>query len=338
MESLQTEELAILEEDHYYPFGLKHQGYSGEHLVIKSKNEIIDLVPVTDVFEQEDYKYKFNGMEYQPELGVNGYDFGARNYDPALGRWMNIDPLADLMRRHSPYNYAFDNPVFYIDPDGMIPTPGGSLLPNTDFLGTSDTSTGGFGTNVSITDKNDNVVSTTYVEKNGDLNGAISSAASEILSGGCDDPPCKGEMKSNNSEDTYMKGAIAMSLLLLADDASGVGVIDDVAIPFVLLTALVLDQVYSTSSPGNENYPGPWVETQPDPTKFPYVPTQPGLNNRNYFPKGNGNDFVKWMVRIAGSAALGRKLYEGFHPDGSFHAKDNTNIKIPFHTPIPRAD
>ncbi|EGV42093.1 RHS repeat-associated core domain-containing protein [Bizionia argentinensis JUB59] len=102
--SVSTKVLEIVEENNYYPFGLKHKGYNG----FKSSTNIA-------------LKRKFGGKEYQDELGLGWYDVSARNYDPALGRWMNLDPLAEKMRRHSPYNYAFNNPIYFVDPDGMAP-------------------------------------------------------------------------------------------------------------------------------------------------------------------------------------------------------------------------
>lgn len=67
----------------------------------------------------EFYNYKYNGKELQDDLvGLNLYDFGARNYEPAIGRWMNVDPLAEKYFPISSYVYALNNPMYFIDPDG----------------------------------------------------------------------------------------------------------------------------------------------------------------------------------------------------------------------------
>ncbi|MCA0349536.1 MAG: RHS repeat-associated core domain-containing protein [Bacteroidetes bacterium] len=155
--------LKILEENHYYPFGLKHTNYNVEkrkYVEIKPEEEGYvagaNKMKITQVAPTDGSarRYKYNGKEYQDELGLNMYDYGARNYDPAIGRWMNIDPLAEESRRFSPYTYALNNPVFFIDPDGMMATES-DWIPNGDGTYTAEAgdSAGSLATQLNISQK-----------------------------------------------------------------------------------------------------------------------------------------------------------------------------------------
>jgi len=72
-------------------------------------------------YSSSSYAYGFNGMRKDDEInGATGtsYDFGARLYDPRVGRWLAIDPLASEYASSSPYGFAMGNPIFYVDHDG----------------------------------------------------------------------------------------------------------------------------------------------------------------------------------------------------------------------------
>ena len=103
----------LLEETHYYPFGLTMAGISDKAL--KSK--------------YTENKYRFAGKELQRQelndgSGLETYDFGARIYDHQIGRWWHIDSKADRYHLVSPYSFTSNNPILFVDIDGKEIIPG----------------------------------------------------------------------------------------------------------------------------------------------------------------------------------------------------------------------
>lgn len=99
----------LLEETHYYPFGLTMVGISSKALA----------------FGTPENKYKFNegtelaNKEFSDGAGLELYETSFRGYDPQIGRFWQIDPLSEVMNNWSPYNFVLNNPILFSDPLGL---------------------------------------------------------------------------------------------------------------------------------------------------------------------------------------------------------------------------
>ena len=98
--------LLVKQVNSYYPFGMNIKGLTTYTFGVDRKH------PANE--------YLYNGKMFQDELGLDWLDYGWRMYDAQLGRWHGVDPLAEVARRWSPYAYCYNNPIRFIDPDGML--------------------------------------------------------------------------------------------------------------------------------------------------------------------------------------------------------------------------
>ncbi|WP_148373366.1 RHS repeat-associated core domain-containing protein, partial [Bacteroides bouchesdurhonensis] len=106
---------------HYYL-----QDHQGNNRVVADQNgnveEVNHYYPFGGVFANTSsiQPYKYNGKELDTKNGLNWYDYGARHYDAAIGRWQVVDPMAEKYYSTSPYTYCANNPMRFIDPTGMF--------------------------------------------------------------------------------------------------------------------------------------------------------------------------------------------------------------------------
>ncbi|PYF74244.1 DUF6443 domain-containing protein [Pedobacter nutrimenti] len=128
IEFIQTEEGRALPGSSYsYEYMLKdHLGNT--RATIKQNGEIVqvqdyyafglEMNPGNNISPSPQNNYTYNGKEKQGELGLSQLDYGARFYDPLIGRWNVVDPLSEKFFPLSAYSYTADNPVLLNDPNG----------------------------------------------------------------------------------------------------------------------------------------------------------------------------------------------------------------------------
>ena len=179
----------ITQENHFYPFGLNMEG------TWQNTPSVLDN------------KYQYNGKEWNDDFGLNLNDYEARMYDPAIGRWNALDPMAEMYGFYSPYHYVLNNPMRFIDPNGME--------------------------SEDIIEKRKNTQTGTI---KGHANESGNNWSGVMIFQQGQDTKSKGDSPNPPSwNNNALNKALGVSALTLADDVTGIGVADDVLIPFIIV-------------------------------------------------------------------------------------------------------
>jgi RHS repeat-associated protein len=209
----------IIEENHYYAYGLKIAAISSRKAGDVNEGKLNNY-------------YLYNGKEIDEEADLGWYDYGFRNYDPQTGRFVQIDPLTDDYPLLSPYQYATCDPVNNIDVDGLfteIATTAGAIktLQEVVVVGYRATKTATSLINIAI-----NVTSVTIKVAVAAID-IINSSTSTVQVGQQTNPPTKewtvdafikkweadhGTTMTTKQKETLARGCIGVTALELGDN------------------------------------------------------------------------------------------------------------------------
>lgn len=191
LEKLLTEGAYITLADTIYHCYL--QDHQGNNRLVVNQNgtveEVNNYYPFGGVFASPSsiQSYKYNGKELDTKNGLNWYDYGARHYDAAIGRWHTVDPLSEMYYESTPYLYCGADPINNIDPFGMdywstsnpeeikrfintitsIPNAGGSFSESFNFSSWNHSTDGEFLSNLTFNDETNMFYSSYGIVENG---------------------------------------------------------------------------------------------------------------------------------------------------------------------------